>query len=573
MRTSKLIDQPRTWIDPRFAKWLAIANGLVPALLLMWDAQRHQLGVNEVNFAIRTTGLVGLVMLVLSLLVTPLRKLTGWPILIAVRRNLGVLGFFYISLHFLIFFWWDRDASFASTATEIVEREYLWYGFGALVLMVPLAITSFDSMVSRLGATRWKRLHRLAYPIAVGGGVHYYLLAKSDKRQPIAFLVAIGALLVYRGVAHYGELRREVRRLGALRAPPPKRASKFWSGELKLARIFDETHDIKTFRFVNPSGGLLPFEHQAGQYLNLHLSLAGGMRMNRSYTIASAPTRAAYCEISVKRAPNGNGGSVHIHDTFREGQLIKISAPAGKFYFAGSEANRVILIAGGIGITPMMAVIRSLTDRAWSGDIYVLYSVRTRRDVAFADELKYLTARNPRLHLHITLTNDLDSGWDGARGHLTAETVAAVVPDLTRGPVMLCGPDPMMVAMRALLVGIGIPDADIHQEAFISTPAIAAEIAEGEEAAVFDGAGAGVEFKRAGKRGELGQLTVLEAAEACGVAIPFECRSGICGQCKTKLVTGKVRMEIQDALTPRDRENGLILACQARAGRDIVVDA
>lgn len=560
-------------INGRFAKWLAIANGLVPAVLLLSDALRHQLGVNEVNFAIRTTGLIGLVMLVLSLTITPLRRVTGWSMLIAVRRNLGVLGFFYIGLHFAIFFWWDRDGSVASTATEIVEREYLWYGFGALVLMIPLAVTSFDAMVSRLGAKRWKQLHRLAYPIAIGGGIHYYLLEKSDKRQPTAFLLAIGALLIYRAGAHYVDLWREVKRLGAQKATPLKMTKKFWSGELKLARIFDETHDVKTFRFVSPNGGPLPFEHEAGQYLNLRLTLANGMRMNRSYTIASASTRNAYCEISVKRAPNGNGGSIHVHDTFREGQLVKISAPAGKFYFTGGEADRVVMIAGGIGITPMMSVIRSLTDRAWAGDIYLLYSVRTRRDIAFADELAYLKARHPRLHVVITLTNDPDVQWDGARGQITAEMIAAAVPNFARGPVMMCGPDPMMKAMRQLLVGMGIPDAEINEEQFISTPAFAATEADAADEVAPEGASASVEFKRAGKRADLGPRTVLEAAEDCGVAIPFECRAGLCGQCKTKLVTGKVRMEVQDALTPGDRANSLILACQARAGRDIVVDA
>jgi ferredoxin len=133
----------------------------------------------------------------------------------------------------------------------------------------------------------------------------------------------------------------------------------------------------------------------------------------------------------------------------------------------------------------------------------------------------------------------------------------------------------MMTAMRTLLVGMGIPDAEIHQEAFISPPPIAAPapgaVEEAEEAPP-EGLVANISFKRAGKTAELAELTVLEAAEECGVAIPFECRSGICGQCKTHLVSGRVKMEVQDALTNQDRAKGLILACQARAQRDIVVD-
>ena len=131
-----------------------LVNGIVPAALLLWDAFHGGLGVNEVNYAIRTTGLIGLVLIVLSLLVTPLRRITGWAWPIAVRRRLGVLGFSYILTHFIIFYLWDRDGSLGSTIDEIIERQYLWFGFAALVLMVPLAATSLDSMVSRLGAKR-----------------------------------------------------------------------------------------------------------------------------------------------------------------------------------------------------------------------------------------------------------------------------------------------------------------------------------------------------------------------------------------------------------------------------------
>ena len=553
-------------VDGPFAKWLVIVNGLVPMALLGWDAAHHQLGVDEVNFAILTTGLIGLALLVATLAITPLRKLTGWASLISVRRNLGVLGFTYIAVHFAIFFWFDRDHDVGSTIHEIVARDYLWYGFGALVLMIPLALTSFDSMVSRLGAKRWKALHRLAYVIVPAGVYHFYLERKSDKVAPLMFAAVLAVLLVYRVVAHYVALRGEVRdargKLEAARAAGPKQ-KKFWSGELEIARIFDETPDVKTFRFVAPGGGPLPFAHVAGQYLNLKLTI-DGRRVNRSYTIASSPTRGAYCEISVKRAANGYG-SKHLHDTWREGARVHVSAPAGKFFFAGDEAERVVLVAGGIGITPMMSVIRSLTDRGWKGEMHLLYSVKKVEDVAFREELAYLQARFANLHVKIHVTSE--------SGHLTRELVEGFVPKLAHGPVMLCGPDPMMTAMRALFVAIGVPDGEIHQEAFISTPPIEPGAAPAEEL-LQPGESCAVQFARAGKTAEATpEVTLLELAEDAGVAIPFECRSGICGQCKTRVISGDVTMEVQDALTAGDREKGLVLACQARAVRDLVVDA
>ena len=578
--------RPGRVFDARFAKWLVMLNGAVPLALLGWDAYHHQLGANEVNFAIRTTGLLGLVFIVLSLLITPLRRLTGWTQLIAVRRNLGVFGFVYIFCHFAIFFVFDREGSVSSTLTEIVERVYLWFGTAALVLLIPLAVTSTDGMVSRLGAKRWKLLHRLAYPIAICGVVHYYLLVKSDIRQPLAFAIVLGGLLAYRVVRHYRDLRAEVRaahdKLALARSATPRK-KRFWSGELKVARIFEETSDIKTFRLVALDGGPLPFDYAAGQYLNLALTI-DGKRVNRSYTIASSPTRADYCEISVKQAAGGHG-SRHLHETLREGSVLKVGAPAGRFVFAHDQAKRCVLIAGGVGITPMMSTVRSLTDRCWPGQIYLLFSVRTRRDFAFRDELAYLQARFPNLHVLVTLTNDPEGAWDGERGQISREMLERFVPGLTRGPVLVCGPDPMMTAMRRLLVDrLGVPDAEVLQEAFVSPLAAVSDLVgtgDGVEArpgdpaeARLNGQPASVRFQRTGKSGELSDgLTVLEAAEDAGVAIPFECRSGICGQCKTHLVSGAVTMEVEDALTTGDRAKRLILACQARAVGDIVVDA
>ncbi|MBV8756302.1 MAG: ferric reductase-like transmembrane domain-containing protein [Deltaproteobacteria bacterium] len=566
MSTSKKL------IDNQFAKTLILVNGLVPAALLLWDAFHGGLGVNEVNFAIRTTGLIGLVLITLSLLITPLRHITGWNQLIAIRRRLGVLGFSYILAHFIIFVVWDRDGSIRSTIEEIIEREYLWFGFGALLLMTPLAITSTDGMVSRLGAKKWKLLHRLAYLVGSGGVVHYYLLVKSDTRPPLVFAAVVGASYLWRVGAHYVDLRKELagthQKLLAAKSAAPKQKP-FWSGELVLARIFDETHDVKTFRFVNPDGGKLPFEHISGQYLNLKLNI-DGKRVNRSYTIASSPTRQHYCEISVKRAQLA---SKWIHENWREGMRIQIGAPSGKFFFAGHESERVVLIAGGVGITPMMSITRSLTDRGWKGDIYLVFSVRKKQDVIFAEELRYLKARYPNLHVVLTLSNDPDVEWDGERGQITRELLEKHIPNFKRGPVLLCGPDPMMTAMRKLLVGMGIPDAEIHQEAFLAPPPMSLEEAAAAEAVeVADTAT--INFAKSGKTAEATRdQTVLEIAEENGIAIPFECRSGICGQCKTKLVSGKVAMDTQDALSPNDRAKGLILACQARCAKDIVLDA
>ncbi len=593
-------------VDGKLAKWFVIVGGLVPGALLLWDAQHGQLGVNDVNFAIRSTGMVGLVFMTLSLVITPLRKLTGWSWLLSARRNLGVYGFLYILAHFTIFWLYDRGGSITSTFEEITERVYLWFGFGALVIMLPLALTSFDGMVTKLGPKRWKLLHRLAYVAVAFGIIHFYLLLKADKSRAIWFFTAFGVLMTYRVVRHYFDLRGEVASAKDKLTAVKKQAKaagkkKFWSGELRIARIFEETHNVKTFRMVPRDGGSLPFEAIAGQYINLALTI-DGKRVNRSYTIASSPTRSAYVEISVKR---DGLASKYLHANVKEGDTLKVSAPAGKFYFHGNEADRVILIAGGVGITPMMSVIRCMTDRGWQGQLYLIFVVKKRNDVIFEDELTYLASRYPNLHIKITLTQDPDAEpggiYDGAHGRISKELVQDFVSGHPAGRstaeakssnqdfvpgglagirVMLCGPEPQMQAARALFVDeLGVPNDAVHEEAFVSPPPAKndaeadAEMTEPEPpAGDVDGAYVAT-FKKSGKLIDLDGMTLLEAAEDNEIAIPFECRSGICGQCKTKLISGRVVMEAQDALTSSDKKKGLVLACQARAVQNCEVDA
>jgi glycine betaine catabolism B len=572
-------------LDTRLLKQLTLISTLVPAALLAWDAWHGQLGVNAVDFVIRTTGLVGLVLITLSLLVTPVRELTGWNRAIAMRRGLGVAGFAYLALHALVFFLLDRQASVSSTVHEIATRRYLWFGTGALLLMIPLAATSTDAMVSRLGATAWKRLHRLAYPIAIAAVIHYYLLVKSDVTQPLAFAAVIGALLLYRLVRQYLWLRFAVAvdpRPAPIAAGRAWSTPRPWSAELVVTGIVAETPDVKTFRLAAIDGGPLPFTYRAGQYLTLALTV-DGRRVNRSYTISSSPTRAGYCEISVKRAQAGCA-SCHLHDSWREGDRVRVSAPAGSFVFDPASASRVVLIAGGIGITPLMATVRSLTDEAWRGDIYLLYAVKGAADIAFRDELTWLASRFANLHVRILVGLVEASGRAGAsdllaHGRLTRETIASFVPDVAHSPVLLCGPSPMMAAMRETLVAMGVRDAEIRQEAFVAPPSPdRLRRGEGIEAhdadAPLPDADAAIVFRRTGRAVHAAAgRTVLEAAEDAGVRIPYECRSGICGQCKTPLLAGRVAMEVQDALSAADRARGLILACQARALQPVEIDA
>src|SRR5271169_5990020 len=223
----------------RITKVVVLLNCIVPVTLLGWDAWNGELGANPVNFAIRTTGILSLLFLLLSLAVTPASRIMGWGWLGQFRRMLGLNAFFHTVLHFFLFFAFDRAASIEDTASEILMRPYLMVGTVGLVLMAPLAATSTNAMIKRLGPTRWKALHRLAYVAAAAGALHYYMLVKADVSQPTAFAAVLGVLLLYRVGAHYWHLRTDAwkYRSGPPPAPPalsvPARApSKTWTGQL-----------------------------------------------------------------------------------------------------------------------------------------------------------------------------------------------------------------------------------------------------------------------------------------------------------------------------------------------------
>jgi ferredoxin-NADP reductase/DMSO/TMAO reductase YedYZ heme-binding membrane subunit len=565
-------------LDARALRVLALVNGAVPLTLLAWDAYHGKLGVNAVNFALRTTGLLALLFFVLSLTITPLKVLSGWSALVAPRRALGLFGFLYLVVHFAIFFVFDRGGSVASTITEILTRRYLQIGAAALILFAPLAVTSTDGMISRLGPRRWKRLHRLTYLATSLGCIHYILLVKSDLRQPVAFAVVVGALLLFRAVHYYVALRANQSKPVAVSTPA---RVKFWSGKLVVARTFDETADVRTFRLAPMGGGVLPFFYRPGQYLNIGLTI-DGERVNRSYTIASSPTRSEYCELTVKKA-DGGYASHHLHERFTVGSVLDVSAPAGRFVFEGEGADKVLLIGGGVGITPVMSILRALTDRSWPGRIELVIAARSANDIVYREELDYLVKRFPNLVVTVTLSREpKDSVWRGERGQIGRELLARVLRDPRSTPVYLCGPAAMMGAVRAMLLEMGVAESGVHVEAFVSPPRAPADESvreqkareEAETPARDAGAMLSVRFSRSGVSADLSDgKTLLEAAEDVGVAIPFDCRAGICGQCKTRLTHGRVAMVVEDALTSGDRKAGLVLACQARAICDLVVDA
>ena len=179
----------------KFYKVVVFVNSLVPLALMLWDWSQGKLGANPVEFLTRTTGMLTLVFLLISLAVTPLRKLTGVQWLIQFRRMLGLYAFFYGFLHLLTYVWFDRGFSLKGTVADVYVRPFIAVGMLSFLLLVPLAITSTKKWIKRLGGKRWARLHQLVYVAAAGGVVHFWMLVKSDTRLPLRFAFVLAVLL------------------------------------------------------------------------------------------------------------------------------------------------------------------------------------------------------------------------------------------------------------------------------------------------------------------------------------------------------------------------------------------
>lgn len=176
------------------------ALALLPFLRLVVATLLNQLGANPVEFITRNTGDWTLYFLCITLAVTPLRRLTGWPWVVRLRRMEGLFAFFYATLHFTTFLWFDHAFDLAEMWKDVVKRPFITVGFTAFVLLIPLAATSSNKIIKRMGAANWQRLHRLVYLIATLGILHFWWMkaAKHNFGQPIIFGTIVGMLLLMR---------------------------------------------------------------------------------------------------------------------------------------------------------------------------------------------------------------------------------------------------------------------------------------------------------------------------------------------------------------------------------------
>ena len=397
-----------------------------------------------------------------------------------------------------------------------------------------------------------------------------------------------------------------------------------WSkGEvnLRVADIIDESHDAKTFRLVGKDDVL--FSYKPGQFVTISVEIEG-KTVKRSYSMSSSPSRPHTMELTIKRVPGGLVSN-WMADNVCLGDEFTVRGPAGKFSCFNYPSRKIMCIAGGSGITPIMSMLRWIVDTTADVEVTLLYSGRSPHDFIFRKELETISARHSGLRVVFTVTSKWNGteSWTGLTGRINKDMIKLVAPDLLDRHVFLCGPKPFSDAISNELKELDYPIANLHKESFGGArvakgtkvapekpakvvPQAADGTAPGEPAKleapadiVTDKKGeaqvapspapapapalepevnsAPTGFKVAFEDsevvavGEEGQF-LLDVAEAQGVEINYACREGSCGCCITKLLSGTVEMEESD-ISDEDRDAGMIFACVSRATSDVSLEA
>ena len=366
-----------------------------------------------------------------------------------------------------------------------------------------------------------------------------------------------------------------------------------WQGQatpLYVTDIIAETHDVYTFRFQgNP---LCKFVYWPGQFCTLVLNIQG-KKVLRSYTISSTPSRPYVLEITVKRVPGGQVSN-WLPDNLKVGDKISIAGPKGKFCLVpGKIPKKILFLTGGSGVTPLMSMSRWLCDVSANVDIKFLNSVRSPNDIIFRKELELLTSRY-KMFAPVIVTSTRGSGgdWMGLTGRINGRVLETVVPDLHERHVFMCGPAPFMDAMKNILVEHAFNMANFHTESFggtrtspnnkttpvathpttVPTPETPAQPPTAPVTKT-QAKSLTIDFARSGKQVTTdGKTPLLDVAEENDVDLDYGCRSGNCGDCKARLLEGKIDMECEDGLEEDEKAAGYILTCVGTPLTDCKLD-
>lgn len=358
-----------------------------------------------------------------------------------------------------------------------------------------------------------------------------------------------------------------------------------WQGdkdnELVCCQIRQETADVKSF-FFRPSQPSL-FTFLPGQFITLELAIDGEI-INRSYTVSSAPSQPHVISITVKRKPEGLVSN-WLHDNLQVGMPISVLGPAGEFSCLNHPAKKYLFLSGGSGITPLMSMARAYYQLAETADVAFVHSARTPADIIFKAELDLMAMNQPLFQTtYICAKVDKNPSWrlqpkSITEGFLTIESLKLSTADFMTREVFTCGPAPYMVAVKNMLSAAGFNMQHYHEESFTfdELPAeIQAEVIDDENASIAGNEVSTTFSIQLTKSGVTVQCApdqfVLDAARSAGLRLPSSCSKGLCGTCKSKLVSGQVEMKHGGGIRQREIDQGLFLPCCAKPLSDLVIE-
>jgi ferredoxin-NADP reductase len=293
----------------------------------------------------------------------------------------------------------------------------------------------------------------------------------------------------------------------------------------RVVAVRPETHDVNTY-VLRPNGRFSAF--RAGSYVTLHLTI-DGKQVDRNYSLSSAPGDDGLVSITVKRVPGGLVSN-YLADTVREGSVLSLSAPTGKFVLPERVPDKLLLISAGSGITPVMSMLRTLLATKADTQISFVHFARSPHDVIFRDELTRIATRHDNVKLTLCVER-ADDSWDGAVGLFTPCLLEQVEPAFRTMETYLCGPGGFMKAVMQTLEGRQADLAKLHYERFSLDFDVSAFLEQSQL----------VRFIKTGVESlSTGPLTILDQAEKHGVRLESSCRMGVCGTCRTTKLKGVV---------------------------------
>lgn len=437
----------------------------------------------------------------------------------------------------------------------------------APVLVVKVMVARYQKAARGLLMALGIGIFTIAFTLVALNVFAHYLRVASAGKAPVGtsiiFIVAVlgAALLGYSSSAKPAKPRPDALAV-SLNRTLGQEPSKQDEVILSLARIEPQTHDAKSLRFLLPRGRNLAA--RPGQFLIFEW-IIDERPTTRSYSLCSSPLQTGFIEITPKRIETGCV-SRFLNDRAKVGLSVKARGPYGRFYFDESKHERIVLIAAGSGITPMMAMLRYIDDLCIPVDATLIYCVRAQQDALFGNDLAALQERLSRFRYVLALSQP-GSDWIGWKGRLRREILEREVEKPLESTFFLCGPPAFMELGRSLLTGMAVEPSRILQESFGG--AVAGENHPNANLGSLE-----LQFSRSAVACRVSaEETLLESSEKNGVLIPSGCRQGSCGTCMTRLISGRVKMENEEALNEDLRARGFILPCVSRPLGDITLDA